>query len=417
MGYPALATLAAMVPSAHADSPVTGVLSPAVAPIHPFLFWGMHSAGWIGFVAFSTLASWMVGADWSGLRPSLAAGVVGFVLTASFRYALRSLWDGSPWRLGLALAACWSLGSLALGLTYSTVNAAQIDKAGFMPDAWLHAGIVLSRSFVVLSWLGLYVGIRYHLQMREQSRRMIAAAAMAHEAQLKMLRFQINPHFLFNTLNAISTLVLDGDNAGAASMVQRLAAFFRHSLETEPAHRLRLADEIAATRLYLQIEQVRFGERLTLRIAVAPDCEDALVPGMILQPLLENAIKHGVARRPGPSLVEIHAERDQEHLLLRVANSGRGFDADDLSVDDRTANGRIFEDSLTGDRDSERFTESISASPGLGVGLHNTRTRLAALYGTDATLHFGVHPYGGAEVEIRLPLELVPAAQEIVRDR
>src|SRR5262249_14416448 len=132
------------------------------------------------------------------------------------------------------------------------------------------------------------------------------------------LRYQINPHFLFNTLNALSSLILQGDNARAERMVLSLSNFLRVSLENAPGDRLTLAEELAAQRQYLAIEQERFGERLNLGVSVPADLQDALVPGLILQPLIENAVKYGVARTRRSVAVEITAEAQDGTLTVSV---------------------------------------------------------------------------------------------------
>ena len=159
-----------------------------------------------------------------------------------------------------------------------------------------YVAYALSYIYVVLAWVGLYLGIKYYGQLQDETRRALAARTMAHQAQLKMLRYQLNPHFLFNTLNAISTLILDRDNATANRMVQGLSAFLRHSLDNDPMQRVTLRQELDALTLYLGIEKIRFAERLRVETDIDEDCWRALLPSLLLQPLVENAIKYAVAQ-------------------------------------------------------------------------------------------------------------------------
>lgn len=149
---------------------------------------------------------------------------------------------------------------------------------------------------VMLAWSALYFAIKYYRIFQEVRESALKSAAMAHEAQLKMLRYQLNPHFLFNTLNAISTLVLEQQTELANRMVTRLSSFLRYSLDSDPMQRVTLRQELVALQLYLDIEKVRFEERLRLQVDVSDEAQEAMIPSLLLQPLVENAIKYGIAR-------------------------------------------------------------------------------------------------------------------------
>ena len=173
-------------------------------------------------------------------------------------------------------SACWLVmvvpilaSSAVMDLTTRTVlidfcdTCAPANRAAYVAYA-------LTYIYVVLAWVGLYLGIKYYGQLQDETRRALAARTMAHQAQLKMLRYQLNPHFLFNTLNAISTLILDRDNATANRMVQGLSAFLRHSLDNDPMQRVTLQQELDALTLYLDIEKIRFAERLRIETDIEP---------------------------------------------------------------------------------------------------------------------------------------------------
>ena len=166
-----------------------------------------------------------------------------------------------------------------------------------------------------------------------------------------MLRYQLNPHFLFNTLNAISTLVLINEADTANKMLSRLSDFLRYSLYKDPINKVPLQQEIYAANLYLEIEKVRFSERLTIDIDIAENTSQALVPSLILQPLVENAIKYAVASQTCGGTINIKASKFGHDLLIEVADNGPGMPIDD----------------------------GLPKDSG-GVGLVNTRERLAALY-------------------------------------
>jgi LytS/YehU family sensor histidine kinase len=232
---------------------------------------------------------------------------------------------------------------------------------------------VLWWSFI--AWCAIVFALSYDEEAREHALRLVEAQALAAESQNRMLRYQINPHFLFNTLNALSSLILQGDTVRAERMVLSLSNFLRVSLESAPSDRITLAEELEAQRQYLAIEQERFGERLVFRESVPPALEDALAPGLILQPLIENAVKYGVARTRKPVTIEISAETDGQRLKVQV-------------------------------RDDANPDPGEAAKPQtLGVGLANVRRRLEVLYGEAGRLTAGARPGGGFEAVVELPLE------------
>lgn len=240
---------------------------------------------------------------------------------------------------------------------------------------WLIAAIapfcVLIWSFI--AWCAIVFAMDYDQQAREQSLRLMEAQTLAAESQNQMLRYQINPHFLFNTLNALSSLILQKDFARAERMVLSLSNFLRASLEKAPSDKITLAEELEAQRQYLAIEQERFGDRLRLTETLPADLRDALAPGLILQPLIENAVKYGVARTTRPVAIEISAEVRGAKLLLAVQD--------------------------------DAVPDIADAPSTLGVGLTNVRRRLAVLYGDAGVLTCGPRPGGGFIATVELPLE------------
>jgi two-component system LytT family sensor kinase len=221
---------------------------------------------------------------------------------------------------------------------------------------------------------GAYHAQRYVREVRERDRRAAALEQQLTAARLDALRSQLNPHFLFNTLNATSTMALAGERDRVVETLGALGQLLRVSLDPALPQLVPLEREMELLNAYLDIQRVRFGERLTIDCQVAPDARAVPVPSMLLQPLVENALQHGIAERPGPGRVDIHATRDGARLVLRVEDDGPGFDG-------------------------------AHRPKGHGVGLGNTRARLAELYGQRALLRTGNRPDGGAFVAVELPVE------------
>jgi len=224
--------------------------------------------------------------------------------------------------------------------------------------------------FFLVSWGVLYVALSYAARMGQAERTAAAYRSQAQAAQLRALRYQVNPHFLFNTLNALSALVLTERNREAESMITNLATFFRSSLTSDPAADIALSDEIEMQRLYLDIEKVRFPERLSVVIDIPDSLKDTKVPGMILQPLVENAIRHGVAPSGKPVTVIISARAEGSSIRLSVE--------DDAPAATKHAGGG-------------------------GVGLKNVQERLAARYDGAAKVQYGPRAGGGFLVTLTIP--------------
>jgi LytS/YehU family sensor histidine kinase len=230
----------------------------------------------------------------------------------------------------------------------------------------------ISWYFLFAAWAALYVAMSYAAQLRASDRRAAAYAREAQEAQLRALRYQINPHFLFNTLNSLSALILSQRTNLAERMIMNLSTFFRSTLSADPTADISLEEEIRLQRLYLDIEQVRFPERLKVEIDIPPSLSDARVPILILQPIVENAIKYGVARCRRPVTLRISAHEEAGRLHLKVKDDGDG---------------------ASGENEG-----------GAGVGLKNVCERLIARYGIQAGCFHGPDPEGGYTVHVILPV-------------
>ena len=234
--------------------------------------------------------------------------------------------------------------------------------------------VAYGRYFMMLAWCALYLALLTGEKARAAERREGAYRRAAKAAELRSLRYQVNPHFLFNTLNSLSALVLTGKTDAAERMIHMISTFYRRSLANDPTSDVPLADEIALQKLYLDIEAVRFPLRLVAEYAIPPDLADVLVPGMILQPLVENSVKHAVAPSCGQVHITLAAREEYGRLVLSVIDNGAP-DADSDPAD----------------------------RAGFGIGLVNVRERLAARFGNEATLVSGPVA-GGYATHLRLPI-------------
>jgi two-component system LytT family sensor kinase len=270
-------------------------------------------------------------------------------------------------------------GALALCLAWAGAGVAMRLVLG---TSW--QGVPLSRQlaswtlislpwsvFIYFAVLGSMQAFSYFVEARERETQAARLTAQLAEARLGALRMQLHPHFLFNSLNAITVLVRDQQTREATTMLELLSDVLRQVLRTDPAAEVRLSEELRFLEQYLAIEQVRFSDRLTVTFAVDDEVRDAAVPGFILQPLVENALRHGLANRSEEGRVEIEARREGGDLVLAVRDNGVGLPP------------------------AERRAE--------GLGLANTRERLATLYGERARLDLGANASGGTVATVRLP--------------
>ena len=340
------------------------------------LFWSLHAAFWAAygitqyvgdiFYAYGSSSSW-------GLLLLIVAGA-GFVLSAPMRYIYRQLWGRQPRTIVVGVLLTCYITALALRLVINLFYRELIAPDWEVKTLFELFGGALSTAYLLLCWSVLYFGIKFYESKRQQEEAMLKAVALAQEAQLKMLRYQLNPHFLFNTLNAISTLILDNQNRKANQAVARLSEFLRYTLDQDPMKKVTLRQEIEALDLYLGTERLRFGERLRLEYAIEGEALDALVPSLLLQPLLENSLKYAVSSREQGGMVRIEGRTREGLLELSVIDDGPG----------------LPDGPPPGDR--------------RGVGLANTRERLKVLYG-DTCRFAALNSHPGLRVDMALPLE------------
>ena len=341
------------------------------------LFWILQGCGWIAFGA--AMFTW--GLDFMSpqdalVNKSLLVGT-GFALTLLFSVLFRKVRTKSispvtsliyVLVISFAGAAGWRE---IHGLLFQAYYAVKITGHVSIQFLRIPLGTFLYDGFVLLAWSLLYFAITSWMELEQQRERAIKAEAMAQAARLRALQSQLEPHFLFNTLNAISTLVVDGRSADAARMITRLSEFLRLTLETSDTPEIALAEELEFVRRYLEIEQIRFGSRLRVTINAEPDTMAGMVPALVLQPLVENAVKHGVLTVEDGGSVSVIAAQNNGALRLSVLDNGPGI----------TRHGSALH----------------------GVGLSNTVTRLRELYGDAARFTLGSSSRGGLEARIELP--------------
>jgi LytS/YehU family sensor histidine kinase len=340
------------------------------------LFWVLHSGGWAAYVISQLLGAYLSEKMTGYPYVIVIAAISGFFLSLALRYICRWLWgQQSPRKMvGIGLLSCY-----LLALIWRVII--NIAYQHFVEPEWKFKTLFeifvgsASATYLYVCWAGIYFGIKYYESLQQQREATLRAASLAQEAQLKMLRYQLNPHFLFNTLNAISTLILDNQNRTANQTVMRLSEFLRYTLDQDPMKKVTLRQEIEAMNLYLTTEKLRFGDRLKLEYAVDDTALEALVPSLLLQPLIENAVKYAVSPAEQGGTIRVEGRARGNMLELAVADDGPGL--------------------------------NTGAAPGAGrgVGLRNIRERLSVLY-EDRHRFATIDNKPGLRIELGLPLEM-----------
>jgi signal transduction histidine kinase len=346
--------------------------------------WAFVSAAWLGPAILAAFQAYV-------------QGRLGNWQPATWRTLV---WEGGDWLLYALLtpAVFWFAERfpLARGRIAQRIPI-HLFAAVLLCAAWASAGVVLRWVLLestspptmigLVGWflislpfgvavyfavLGVQHATGYFLEARERETQAARLSAQLAEARLGALRMQLQPHFLFNSLNAIIVIVRDRDNATAVRMLEQLGEMLRRVMRADRPQEVTLAEELDFVRQYLGIEEIRFSDRLRPVIAVEPALLSAMVPEFVLQPLVENALRHGLAKRVTATLLRIEARQEGDQLVLSVTDDGPGPDG-------------------------------ATTSTGEGVGLGTTRERLATLYGDRARLELVRTPEGGATAMVRLP--------------
>ena len=350
-------------------------------------FWLLQGGGWIAYLVLRALSGLANSMGVAFILPAVIVTATGFSLTLLMAAAYRRIIAMRPafvWTLTLIILG----GASALFSVLEVWAHATFYQPGWQPQGIEFLGAILLDFSVLAAWSGLYYGINYYLLLSEQSERMVNVAAQANSAQLEMLRYQLNPHFLFNTLNSISTLVLLKQTERANAMLSRLASFLRYSLVGEREGLATVAQEAEALKLYLDIERTRFESRLRTRFDIAPDVMEARLPSLLLQPIVENAIKYAVTPSEDGADILIDARRIADRLVLTVADTGPGLSGT-ASASEPVHPG-----------------SHASSQPSTQVGIANIRERLIQAYGGDHRFELAENAPQGLIVLIDIPYQV-----------
>ncbi len=351
-----------------------------------YRFWFWQASFWLflSVTSFFILTLWYGNLSLASIEHTVLQGIVGLGFSVLLYKVFELIWN-KPLRYRMVvggvvvflIAFVWTIFRMYL-LAWLTDFDSMFDEFG----GWYFASL-----FIFLCWTGLFHGIRYYeLQQeehqsvlqaeaaaRDEQIKRIEAQSIARDAQLKMLRYQLNPHFLSNTLNAINSLIELNEADKAQRMTVQLSQFLRYSLDNDPDTTIALKKEIDATNLYLEIEKTRFGDHLEINYEVAEEAEQALVPSLLLQPIIENSMKHAISKNEKGGKISIKARRENARLILVLSDTGDGSPTQKPTTQ--------------------------------GVGLKNIQQRLKTLYDNDHELILTTEIGPGLTTIINLPFE------------
>ena len=356
--------------------------SRAALNVRPFFedkaraFWTLQAVGWGGYLVLRGVSAISNGPSLEVIVPVIVETILGYCITLLLS-TLYVYYRSLPRVTGVLLTIATLFTATLLYAVLDTVNFSYIQTA--------QTGLSLTRllasmyvCFTVLAgWSALYFGINFYLIVEEQIDQMRDLEVQASSAQLAMLRYQLNPHFLFNTLNSISTLVLLKQTERANAMLSRLSSFLRYTLANEPTAHVTVAQEVETLKLYLEIEKMRFEDRLRSIFDIDPRAEQARLPSLLLQPLVENAIKYAVTPQEEGADIRVEARLVGDRVQIAVSDTGPGLQ-----------------------------DGPSPASLSTGVGLQNIRDRLIQAYGPDQRLITRTASEGGFSVAIDIPLQV-----------
>jgi two-component system, LytTR family, sensor kinase len=333
-------------------------------------FWTVQIAGWVCFYLWGSITLLPFLHQPGALLGNSLFFICLFFASSLLHPICRSLINRAfSWIAFEIRAFLWSLlGGVITG--YVIERLVSLHRSLLWIN-WLETS--LRCTFILFVWSSLYFSIKLWQQSMRERERLLRAEAEVRDVRLSALRYQLNPHFLFNSLNAVSTLVLEGNPPAATRMLAQIGEFLRTILDNETVPELPLSQEIAFAEQYLAIEQTRLGPRLRVDVAISPETLDALVPGMLLQPLVENAVRHGIAPLVEGGTIRIESKLQAAQLRIRVQNSGP---ASHLSARNKAAT---------------------------GIGISNTAERLKTLYAADHKFALQWPEEGGCDVTIEIP--------------
>ena len=351
----------------------------------------LHIGFWsfVSIISFFSLTLWYGPYNWYHILHMFLQGIIGIGFTLFLYWVFIRIWEKPFWQrasiglfMVLLVAFVWTIVRIELFMWVTEAGNKWSEFGG-----WHFASV-----FIFLCWSGMFHGMRYNdllqtehrimlkaeAETREEQIKRMRAQSIARDAQIKMLRYQLNPHFLCNTLNAINSLIEVGESEKAQSMTVQLSRFLRHSLDNNPDTKITLENEVNALNLYLKIEKTRFGDRLSLDFNIEQEAKLATVPSLLLQPIIENSMKHAIAQNESGGTISLYAKVENNRLIMQLSDTGSGIKV---------------------------AKSKMESTKGRGVGLRNTNERLKALYEDDFSIDIEILPSGGLKTNIELPCE------------
>jgi len=344
-------------------------------------FWTLQIAGWLGYAVVVFIAIVRPQLDDPGFNLSgqiinlFVETLSGFVLSYIQWLLIRRIVH-LPLNVTLALSFIFAA---ILGLVYNIIKLSSFKVIVYHQqwnetwDMLEFGGWLLFSLTTMFVWTAIFFVMLYNTRLQKEHEMLLRAQTAAKDAQLQMLRYQLNPHFMFNTMNAISTLIYKHDNDKANEMLDMLCEFFRYTLDKNDKSNTSLKKEIELLDLYLSIEKVRFGERLNIKMDICSSVLKAQVPSMLLQPLVENAIKFAIEPNKLPGTIIIMAKQESDRLVLKIIDDGEGIKS--------------------------------KSKAGFGIGLTNTTARLDAMFNGNYEINISHADSKGTEVYISIPFE------------
>ncbi|EJU10790.1 histidine kinase internal region [Sphingomonas sp. LH128] len=373
----------------------------SVLPIQPIpffadkdrAFWRLQFIGWGGAMVLRTMSTLANNQSSASLVLVVIATITGFSVSLVLSVIYRALIKRRP-------IVTWGLTALMLPVAvalHAFIDAWVISLWRGEGDSFaqLFLGVFYFDATLLGAWTALYYMVNFYLQVEEQNDQLIRLETQATSAQLAMLRYQLNPHFLFNTLNSISTLVLLKQTEPANAMLSRLSSFLRYTLINKPSARVTVEQEVETLQLYLDIERMRFEERLRTTFTIDPATEAGLLPSLLLQPLVENAIKYAVSQQEAGAEITVATQLIGPMLRITVSDTGPGLQS---PTTDNRLSGMTYDGG-----------EPVST----GVGLSNIRDRLSQAYGENHRFETIEPLEGGFAVVIELPFERRETTEDI----
>lgn len=344
-------------------------------------FWTLQVAGWSGYALVVFLAIIRPQLDTVGFNLSgQITNLIAETMSGFFLSYLQWLFIGKIVHLPLKKTLFFSFTFAALlGLIYNIIKLSFFKVIVYNQqwnegwDMLEFGGWLMFSLTTMFAWTSIFFIMLYNTKLQKEHERLLKAQTLAKDAQLQMLRYQLNPHFMFNTMNAISTLILKNENDKANEMLDKLCEFFRYTLDFKTKSKTSLKKELELLELYLSIEKVRFGERLNVQLDISESATYCQVPNMLLQPLVENAIKYAIEPRKSGGKITIKAMCTHNRLLIKVLDDGYG--------------------------------QNEKNKKGFGIGISNTKARLDAMFNGDYEINMSSRLEEGVTVEISVPIE------------